>query len=72
MGTIFDCICLSLTVQVFQQQHSLTNGTDRGTDSIVSLGGSSLLPRRLQDPLPLRPDQLFLQVLKAKAISYHF
>ena len=38
------------------------------TDSIVSLSGPSLLSRRLQNPLPLRPDQLLLQILKTTPI----
>ena len=51
--------------------HSQIHNTHaRTADSIVSLSGPSLLSRRLQDPLSLRPDQLLLQILKTTPMQF--
>ena len=47
-----------------------TRAHARTADSIVSLSGPSLLSRRLQDPLSLRPDQLLLQILKTTPMQF--
>lgn len=66
-------VCMFHPPNHCHHSHTHKNTHRAGSDSIVSLGGPSLLSRRLQNPLPLRPDQLLLQILKTttKQLVYH-